>query len=58
VALQAEGILDSLSGRLSQLGSLQIETLPVDNSVNQLDSPKDLPDKLAASSISRDRSMK
>ena len=42
LALQAEGILDSLSGRLSQLASLQIETLPADNSVNQLDSPQGL----------------
>jgi serine/threonine protein kinase/Flp pilus assembly protein TadD len=42
LALQAEGILDSLSGRLSQLGSLQIETLPADNSVNQQDSPQGL----------------
>jgi tetratricopeptide (TPR) repeat protein len=42
LALQAEGILHSLSGRLSQLRSLQIETLPADNSVNQQDSPQGL----------------
>ena len=42
LALQAEGILDSLSGRLSQIATLQIETLPADNSVNQEDSPQRL----------------
>jgi serine/threonine protein kinase/Flp pilus assembly protein TadD len=42
LALEAEGLLDSLSGRLSQLGSLQIETLPTDNSVDHLASPQGL----------------
>jgi len=39
---QAEGILDSLSGKLSQFGGLQIETLPADASVNGQDPPRDL----------------
>jgi serine/threonine protein kinase/Flp pilus assembly protein TadD len=42
LALQAEGILDSLAGRLSQFGSLRIETLPTDNSVDQLAAPQGL----------------
>jgi eukaryotic-like serine/threonine-protein kinase len=42
LALQAEGLLESLSGRLSQLGSLKIETLPADNSFNQQASPQAL----------------
>jgi serine/threonine protein kinase/tetratricopeptide (TPR) repeat protein len=37
---QADGILTSLSGRLSQFKSLQIETLPPDRSVSQQESPQ------------------
>ena len=39
---QAEGILESLSSRLSQFRSLQIETLPLENSTTEKDSPQDL----------------
>lgn len=39
---QAEGILESLSIRLSQFRSLQIETLPLENSGTEKDSPQDL----------------
>jgi eukaryotic-like serine/threonine-protein kinase len=39
---QAEGILESLSSRLSQFRSLQIETLPLQNSGIEKDSPQDL----------------
>ena len=46
LGLQAEGILDSLSGRLSQLQSLRIETLPADHSANQQDSPQALAQQL------------
>jgi serine/threonine protein kinase/tetratricopeptide (TPR) repeat protein len=42
LASQADGIIDSLSGRLSQFGSLQIETLPSDNSGEPRDSPQEL----------------
>jgi serine/threonine protein kinase/tetratricopeptide (TPR) repeat protein len=40
LAAQSDGILASLSGRLSQFKSLQIETLPLDRSVNQQESPQ------------------
>jgi eukaryotic-like serine/threonine-protein kinase len=40
--LEAEGILESLSDRLSQLGNLKIETLPADNSINGQASPESL----------------
>jgi len=46
LATQADGILTSLSSRLSQFKSLQIETLPTDNSVNPQDSPQQLAKQL------------